>query len=1008
MTVSPPPSRIDEPEVDLPAADLRQGNVENDLYPGVGSDGPYADAPGNDELEEIPPEKYTGLEKASAAGEPDPFAPSVAKIQFCLSLLQIFVVSLTIRICFNFFTTHPNISFVGDASEYLREATALSTPALHSAEFLKHAFELLVGTASPATTAIVHQQTAVLDELKVAGPVFPLFLLSTFALGAQLPNVGHWQLPVLVQCIVSSWTCVIIALAARRAWNRTVGVTAGAIAAIYPSFIISTGSLYTETFTVFLYSCIAFISVRSIVSKPASNVACVLLGFLTAALQLTRPPAAIISLLTFPFIAWQRKSKRPLIALLSLIAGFAIILAPYVLMQKVAFDTASLIVNRRASENLFMGNNNQTQGWTATPFGWMPPEKERTAFVIKHSLANPRQTAQLLVDKLIRLFKFPFNDYRMALGPFNFASQALFHQLIILSAAVGLALALFTSPRVEIEFDEKQASLKRRIQGRLCLLTICGSNIVYIAFVAMSRYLNPAMPIVIMFAAAGLVTLVTCLRNKSIPLMLTAFVAVLSIIISSPVNFATLLLKTGTSTSIPTAQAAEFALRLVPILCISWVIIALIRSTAVGAKRMAYIVTALLLSIIIPSACLPSRANGRGLETTYILDTPGQALKQTVTVPSSVGPAYLLLDAAGISSLSGLDIFINGSKVAPVFIPNLSMIPVSHFQKHAQGNSFYLEVENLFHCLSLPCRSSISDLRQWFLVPIPQSVTETANGASSGGLRTLQIELRKTNFATTCIYGQFARNTDNLMIPAVSGQSTEKPFYSVESLFHLGDPRFDMRAKLLHTPDVIPQRVANQNFAQDDSWKDHFEKDAEQNTSKELKQISAMPNIRVLSTPEANSLNTEETSISLPDKQIEGGQRELISIQPVLPSSAQADIALLRFHGKIKALRGEPKPHLALEVFSGKSGQVMGYDSPWMPTVLPTANTWQDFNFTVPIPVADLPGAVQALNIWISDGDPQQQLLRKPHTKSLFTLKEVSVSVSQLTKRPLEPGYIVY
>lgn len=906
----------------------------------------------------------------------DPFASSIAKLQFLLSLIQIFAVSLTIRLCFNFATTHLDCSFVGDASRYLRETTALASPAFHTPDFLQNALAVLLGKASPVVLEQIRLQTEVLGELKAA-PVFPFFLLSCFTLSGQSVSSEHWHVPVIIQCLISSWTCIIIALTARRVWNRRIGVTSGAIAAIYPSFVISTGSLNAETITAFLYSCLALISVSGILSKPAGNVACIFMGFLSAALQLTRPPVAMLSILTFPFVLWQRRSSKPLLALLMLLIGFALILAPYLAFRKVAFNTSDVTVNSRTSENLFMGNSNLTQGWMARPLTWMPPEHQRTDYVVKRALSNPLQFSQLLIDKLIRLTKFPYNDYRLPLGSVNFSEQALFHELIMLFAAIGVALTLFTVPSHFSEAIRDQHMHKRALQAKLCLLTLLGSNLVYIVSVAMARNFYPAMPVVIMFAGAGVVSMVTCLRHKSYPLILSTIAAIIAVLISAQVNFSPLLLKTGILSNILLAQSADFTIRLIPIICLACIAIILIRSTTDGYRRAGYICTGLMLILIIPIACLPSRANGRSLETTFILNRPGQILSQEIILPPSVDPAYLMLDLDGINSLNGLTVAINGIEMQPRFIPSLSVIAITQMHRHSQENSSCLEIENLFHSMAIPSGISNDDLRQWFLLPLPDDIMSTSKGLLDS-TKKLQIELKKTSFATTIVYGEFARNKYDLMIPSISSQSSEKAFCGVESPTNFGDPRFDTRIKLLeHNSDPQPTSTTR-----------------------------AIPNIRLLSTPEVDAISSGESHIALPDQQIDSDQDATISITPQINGNMK--LVLLRLHGQIKTLQGAPAPHIGLQAFSSKDGVIASYDSPWTPSKLPVAENWQQFNFMVPLPVSDLPGKVRALKILISDGDPQRQLLRKTHGQSTFAVKDFSMEISPLAFRPLEPGYVIY
>jgi hypothetical protein len=593
-------------------------------------------------------------------------------------------------------------------------------------------------------------------------------------------------------------------------------------------------------------------------------------------------------------------------------------------------------------------------------------------------IANPRQYSQLLIDKFIRLTKFPFNDFRLSIGPVNFPKQVLFHEAIMLFAAIGLALTLFTVPARDDEAMKTRRMVQRTMQAKLCLLTMLGSNFAYLAFVALARYFLPTMPIVIMFAAAGAVSLATCLRHKSYPLILSTAVAIIAVVVSAQVNFSPLLLKTGIVTSILMAQTVDFTIRLVPIICLACIVAILIKSTTRGYHRAAYICAGILLLLLIPVACLPSRAHGRNLETTFILNQPGQTLKQEITLPPAVGPAYLMLDLEGTNSLNGLSVTVNGVEITPRFIPSLGMIATSPTDRHLVGKSFYLEAENLFHCLALPSRISNADLRQWFVLPLPDKLTGAAKQAVDGP-ELLKVELKKNNFATTIIYGEFASNSDNLLIPSIALQSDEKAFLSVESPIRFGDPRFDARVKLLasHTNSDLPRA-----------------------------DTSAIPNVRVLTTPEANPFSPGESHVALLDQQVDSTQQTIISIAPQFTTGAKTQ--LLRIHGSIKSLRGAPSPHMALQAFCDDGNVIAGYDSPWTPSRILCADSWQPFNFTVPLPLSELPGKVRALNLLLSDGDPEQQMLRKPHGETAFAIKDFSMEVSPLASRPLEPGFVIY
>ena len=116
-----------------------------------------------------------------------------------------------------------------------------------------------------------------------------------------------------------------------------------------------------------------------------------------------------------------------MVGLVGLAIGFACVALPWLAFQKVAFGDASLIVDRVGHYNFFVGNNTDTQGWLSVPYPDGRGIEEKPLHGISGEEAyqrNPSHWWSLLpVDKPLRLFQFPWNDYRTPIDRLGFKGQ---------------------------------------------------------------------------------------------------------------------------------------------------------------------------------------------------------------------------------------------------------------------------------------------------------------------------------------------------------------------------------------------------------------------------------------------------------------------------------------------------------------------------------------------------------------------------------------------------------
>lgn len=90
------------------------------------------------------------------------------------------------------------------------------------------------------------------------GPVYPLFL--SLVLSA-VPSACEWGIRY-VQAGLSAFSCVLVYLIGKQLADRRVGYVAAGLTAIYPSFILYSGRILTETLTIFLVLVALFVTLR--------------------------------------------------------------------------------------------------------------------------------------------------------------------------------------------------------------------------------------------------------------------------------------------------------------------------------------------------------------------------------------------------------------------------------------------------------------------------------------------------------------------------------------------------------------------------------------------------------------------------------------------------------------------------------------------------------------------------------------------------------------------------
>lgn len=739
--------------------------------------------------------------------------------------------ALVARLWFNFGTEHVNAYSSADAAEYLRYATALSK----------------LNWLNP-------QYGPEWKEFIITGPAFPFALwLFNFVTGKAFDS-QNFVTPLVFQSLVSSLTCAFIYLTTNRLFGNKAAWAAGLLAVFYPAFIINTGRLYSETFATFVecacFALFAFVSTleagpgKSAGTKssethkkfPLAALLYFLLGLSLTVLQLTRSAMLLFTGATAVFVLAQvylatKNFRAPALAAASLLLGLASVLLPWFVFENQAFHKVSLVVDRVGHYNLFIGTNTASQGFLSYPYpdGRGIEEKSFPRLVAEAYKKSPNSFLRLMLDKPARLYKFPWNDYRTPLGPIDYKWQTAYHQIILLAALAGLSFGMIT-----LASANGTARLST-LPGKFYLLMAFALNLPYLAFITVPRYNLTAMPVLLIFAGAGMYFTGRLLKENAgknhIPQTLLVSALFLFFYLRDDLSS----FSYTNPVSVLAVQGSDLLMRsLIAASCGLVFFISLFLSlpllygrTSTGSQgdlkqesskkvglKLPRALTILQAICLMPLLLLPQRANGRFQERITTVGPPA-TIQGELLVPggrlssaAAIKPRYLLIDSdRGEILRDDIKFKINGREVVAPLIPGLAILDDWNQLKVRTDGIAYLECAYIFDCMTQAMGISNLDIRQWYLLPLPaeQFKATTATEATSAvplkanSKEAYQIEIGKQGqlrlFGTAASPPREGKSA-RLLKPSLALYSWEKAFYGVENDSGLTDSRFDEK----HSP----------------------------------------------------------------------------------------------------------------------------------------------------------------------------------------------------------------
>jgi 4-amino-4-deoxy-L-arabinose transferase-like glycosyltransferase len=924
-------------------------------------------------------------------------------------LFAIFALAFGVRACFAFVDGHSGIVFSCDASEYLRDARGLAQLITNSPNWTE-TFRLLNGSLSTQQALELRQQFAPVKELAIAGPIFPLGLLLSFASFGLPVTQANWQAPVIVQVVITSLTCVLIALIGKHAWNKNTGIAAGIIAALYPGFIVNSIRMYSESFSCFLLCAVVALTIPVVCQNGMFH--SVTAGICLAFLQLTRSVMVLVTGLTFALTVWLSPGRSRILRLTGLILGMAIVFAPWLLFQQLAFGKSSIVVDRVGHYNLFIGTNISTNGYLSYPYpdGRGIEKQSYGALVAAQVKESPLRFARLMLDKPIRLLKFPWNDFRTPIGPFDMPSQVVFHQLMLAFAAIGATLCLF-----------EKTETASRLRMRLLLAGLLGMHAVYLAFITVPRYNLTSIPFIALFAGAGLVTTFSAIRKSksaeadssiSRAAALGLFGAIGLAMFAARIDwFSAVIVPSGASQVV--SLVLMTAVKASPIVAF-FVILFLTAKKSKELYSPARWISVALAAVAVPLCALPLHSHGRAYEWKASAEST-HAVKQFIPLPLAKlesiksRDCFIIVDSSSWHSLgNGARLLVNGVELKGAPLPLMPFTQNLSATKSRGANSkveqHYLECEDIYSSLTAAAGGGNLDMRQWFAIPVPATLIRNATLQDEPGL---SVEFSQKPACGGRLFGIYAEaHEKEVRLPSVARFSWEKAFYGVEDEQDFTDSRYDDRI-------AISQLRTSGNTT---TW-------------------TRIPNIRLLIAPpsamsgeppalQADSENRNnallEAKIASSESPDSGQVRLDASALGQSISDSETIIASVTAELNSSQTQTHNLPVAISAVFEStdKSGRKHRYRSPWVPTSLIASPGKNQYRFSLPFNPTSLPGRLESINVQCTPGGvasgsdyfgvkgPRQSRIQSG-TIDIQKLESLTIDVYKLKSNPIGYGYEV-
>lgn len=684
------------------------------------------------------------------------------------------VASFCFSVFFHFRILENQATFVSDSGGYLLSATNL----------WRAAEELFACHFDACWQLLSDKECS--SRLLVDGPVLPLWGATMFALAGKLPAANQW--PVIVVAVASMNATIaglLSVLLSQGLQSKTFGLIGGSIWAFYPGAVFASGLYLSEplvTFVIMISTAICcFISIAA--DNKLRSILVAVQGLIAGIGFLLKP--ALIPLFVFLAYAPQLVNESRLTKKIQgLFLGSIFFTAgplTWALYTKLSTGHAYFCPQRVPLLNIAVGHDLETDAWWCAT----PGSKNLQAIMeLGNSFAvllfswtqHPVEILELYFRKVPRIVGFVWNDYKQPIFQLGLNEQNFLHALLVGFAVYGALIFCFqfNSIRKSSPFFLSLLSA--------ALFSICCHVLMYLPFMANSRYGYPAMPGFVILAVFGISSIV---RHSS---CYPSLVAMLTCVTLQCFNLVAILsdwmgLQAG---SFWTAWIRVLAL------CITFFLsyrfasrLTFEGSTRVKAAQCFSGFAAFALLIVLPSYFCSNRVD-EARECSIEL-APDASLYRTLTLPQSLdltgSPTRCFVVVDSDQGSDYLSLRINGKSIV-----SDSFAPIS-----SRDTSL---VTNVYSCrmLSYVTDIPIKDFRQWRIVEIPKAVLKT-NTANC-------IEVRAQSRGVKIYADKVSSKENKVRLPSLSLHSFGKAYLARPEI----EPR--LLAPVAHNLDAVDWSVS--------------------------------------------------------------------------------------------------------------------------------------------------------------------------------------------------------
>ena len=878
------------------------------------------------------------------------------------------VIGLIARFACNIFFQEHRVCHFGDAFYFLNTGNSLLALIQQSHSLPEFISRLIAQHQANLEGINSMLSLSLADRLLIDGPVYPAHLALVewvMKINTQAPVFDSLCLPLsLFNSCVDVVSCLLIYRLGRIAFDKTTGLIAGLIFALYPPAVINTQHCYSEPYAYFILLFFLNACFDSSTEKRRSLFSWFLVGLLAGLTMLVKPIFVLIPPIVgayFVFLALKEKRKLPFLQFIPLAVGLIVFLGPWLWFTHAVSGHYSLFVSRAPSFNLYLGNQLATDGWRA----WPEPELissdtgRSLNAIIEQATSKPLKFIALELKKLSRLWVGVWNEYQFSLFGISLETQTIWHDLLLLLGGIGTIVVLL---------GEKPFSHKWNCAS--VLGSIIGLHYIYCAFEPISRYNITAMPAVILFAAFAISHAKA--NRLLLPAAITCAYAVLLFTLLSHTydlkpTFAGLLAMKQISLLPWTIALAWLGLFVLLIgLTNYWL------GKAINNAKLTTIalVPIFLLSGLVTIACLATDPSWR--EWCHTLKSDAEKIEQAILLPPLSGKpsstSYILVDLTSTASLPPVVLTLNKEEQLH---PALPWAIVRNIDPSA------LEVLSI---QGLGMGKDLKTFRQWWAFPVPTSALKF--GANNEIVLSPAIAQLQDTLA---FYGDYINKPKNrLNLPSLDRISWPKGFATYDHL----DSRIYEPVELLGQVNGMGQggkqyrvRIAVPFGETHTVPEGHYVLPAVELTGKDKPRALTGSNLpTMMLTPKSLPLPTN------------------------LPSGS-----LFYFYCDIKGYENPGNAYVSVDFTGLEDGKPAHWNSIWQPAAITTYPDWRPASFADIIPDKVLYWKDLQVSILASPFTPDQLFMkRKEALKKDAVIRDVNFAILPPLEIPANPEWRIY